>query len=131
MEPRDGRNVAHGAWNLFVPFSLSGFQLLPETYVVLIYAFLNLAGEDKSGADLDTASSLLESMKVWSHSRCRGFTMFQAEVVFTCVPPPSLQAQVGIPGAQPGWLMLCKELFRKEMIDEAMSRVKRGYDADG
>jgi hypothetical protein len=38
---------------------------------------------------------------------------------------------VGVAEAQPGWLMLCKELFRKEMIDEAMSRVKRGYDTDG
>ena len=40
----------------------------------------------------------------------------------------STQAQEGVPGAQPGWLMLCKELFRKELSDEAMGRVKRGYD---
>ena len=40
----------------------SGFKLLPETYVVLIYAFMNLDVE--SGPDLETASSLLESMKV-------------------------------------------------------------------
>ena len=43
---------------------IPGFQLLPETYVVLIYAFMNLGNEDSSGPDLETASSLLESMKV-------------------------------------------------------------------
>ena len=44
-----------------------GFQLLPETYVVLIYAFLNLEAQDgveSAGPDLETAYSLLESMKV-------------------------------------------------------------------
>ena len=127
-----------------IPPPLSGFQLLPETYVVLIYAFMNLAGEDASGADFETASSLLESMKVCGANEgveprltfTIGAPQFpqpgpETKLVWTCVLPPFLQAQLGIPGAQPGWLMLCKELFRKEMIDEAMARVKRGYDADG
>ncbi len=33
-------------------------------------------------------------------------------------------------GGQPGWIMLCKELFRRGMTDEAMIRVKKGYDED-
>lgn len=37
----------------------AGFKLLPETFVVLIYAFLN----QEDGADLETAMSLLESMR--------------------------------------------------------------------
>ncbi|GAX74653.1 hypothetical protein CEUSTIGMA_g2101.t1 [Chlamydomonas eustigma] len=78
----------------------AGFKLLPETFVVLIYSFLNLEDADP---DLETATSLLESMK----------------------------AQEGVEGAQPGWLMLCKELFRKGLSDEAMTVVKRGYDEDG
>jgi len=41
---------------------------------------------------------------------------------------PSDQAQEGLSGAQPGWLMMCKELFRLGLTDEAMSLVKRGYD---
>ena len=48
-------------------FCRPGFQLLPETYVVLIYAFLNLEAQDgveSAGPDLETAYSLLESMKV-------------------------------------------------------------------
>ena len=38
------------------------------------------------------------------------------------------QAQEGVPGALPGWLMMCKELFRLGLTDEAMSLVKKGYD---
>ncbi len=37
----------------------AGFKLLPETFVVLIYAFLN----QDDGPDLDTAMSLMESMR--------------------------------------------------------------------
>ncbi|KAG1675606.1 hypothetical protein FOA52_014194 [Chlamydomonas sp. UWO 241] len=74
----------------------AGFKLLPETYVVLIYAFLNL----ETGPDVPTAMSLLESLK----------------------------AQEGVAGGRPGWLMACRELFRKAMPDEAMPLVARGYD---
>lgn len=34
--------------------------------MVLIYAFMNLGNDDDSGPDLETASSLLESMKVYT-----------------------------------------------------------------
>ncbi len=45
--------------------SEDGFKLLPETFVVLIYAFVNLDGEEGGGEpDVETASSLVDSMKV-------------------------------------------------------------------
>ena len=48
--------------------SSPGFRLLPETYVVLIYAFLNL----EDGPDVETAVSLLQSMKVRAAWGCMG-----------------------------------------------------------
>jgi hypothetical protein len=36
--------------------------------------------------------------------------------------------QEGVAGGRPGWLMACRELFRKSMPDEAMPLVARGYD---
>eukprot|EP00983_Pelagomonas_calceolata_P043709 1139015-Pelagomonas_calceolata.AAC.5 len=78
-------------------------RLLPETFVVLIYAMLNYARPP----DVEKAKMVLESMEAQEGLPAEGGT--------------------GEGGAA-GWTMLCTELFRKGLIADAMKEVKQGNE---